>query len=365
MVSRKIPRRWQKRSIALSVLAGAVLVISLAACGSSGSQTDNATSHSKVPATAVTLAMGANYGVGNLSPLYYGVQEGYWSSQGVNMSIKVGTGSATVVDQVSSGEFDFAFLDTSVAAGLIAKGAQVKVIAEMQNKSDIGVYCNSAYRITNAKELIGKTLSTSPGDSINYLIPAFAKNAGIQLSSVKVRDMGIPLKLSSVVDGQSDCATGYTSYAPTQVAYGSNQKIKATTVSFSNYGVDVVGYGLVGNDKFMQAHPQVTKAVVAGFIKAMYEGMLHPTASNAAGESANPTAPGPSFLAQLKAWVTIGLKPYWVKGEKLGENDPTAWKTTLTFLHSYQGVTNMNPASYYTNQYLPSDAPVLPLTIPY
>jgi len=364
MISPSKSRIWRKRSRTLPVVAGALLSVVLAACSSSSS-TNNASTNSKASSTTVTLAMGANYGVGNLSPLYYGVKQGYWSSQGVNMQVKAGTGSATVVDQVSAGQYDFAFLDTSVAAGLIAKGAGVKVIAEMQNKSDIGIYCNSTYNITAAKALVGKTLSSSPGDSINYLIPAFTKNAGIQLSSVQVRDMAIPLKLTSVTDGQSDCATGYTSYAPTQVAYGTDQKMTATTVSFSNYGVDVVGYGLIGNDKFMQAHPQTTEAVVAGFIKSMYEGFLNPQASNAAGEAANPTAPSASFLAQLKAWVKSGLEPYWVSGEQLGANDPAAWKTTLNFLHSYEGVTNMDPSAYYTNQYIPKDAPVLPLTIPY
>jgi hypothetical protein len=63
--------------------------------------------------------------------------------------------------------------------------------------------------------------------------------------------------------------------------------------------------------------------------------------------------------------VTGGLKPYWVNGEKLGENDPAAWKTTLSFLHTYEGVNNMNPATYYTNEYLPKDAPVLPVKVSY
>src|ERR1700728_3692533 len=97
-----------RRFMRLPVLVlSAIAAISLAACGSSASQgsSPGAQGSSKPALQSVTyLTDFVAHGV--YSPVFYGIQKGYYAAQGIDLQVKFGTGSSTTVQDVAAGKAD-------------------------------------------------------------------------------------------------------------------------------------------------------------------------------------------------------------------------------------------------------------------
>src|SRR5690348_16128744 len=86
-----------------SVLAGATLVASLAACGGSGSSPSAGSSSApdKVKVGVIPIV--------DVAPIYLGKSQGIFAKHGIDLTMEQAQGGAAIVPAVVSGQYQFGF----------------------------------------------------------------------------------------------------------------------------------------------------------------------------------------------------------------------------------------------------------------
>ena len=82
----------------------------------------------------MTLRLGWTY-IGGFSPLYLGVDKGFFREQGIDLKILEGKGTVPSAATVANGSDDFGYFDIGSVSLLIDKGLAVRGIAQIRQKT--------------------------------------------------------------------------------------------------------------------------------------------------------------------------------------------------------------------------------------
>ena len=153
--------------------------------------------------------------VGASGPLYIAADRGYFTAEGLDVSlVNFGAGQAVAV-AVASGDIDIGV--TGLTAGLynLASGGQLRVIAglhrEVPGFHTVGYFVSKrAYDagLTSLKDIGGHSMAiTTIGSTTHYAVALLAMKYGIPLASIRI----MPLQSNSnsaaaVTGGQADAA---------------------------------------------------------------------------------------------------------------------------------------------------------------
>jgi NitT/TauT family transport system substrate-binding protein len=135
----------------------------------------------------------------------YGVRQGFFKEQGIDLAITYTEGGATTETAVVSGSVDLA-----VATGTLGilsayvKGAPVRIIsAESTGSADLYWYAKAGGGIKSLKDLKGKTIAFSaPGSSSNLSLLTLLKEQGVDAKPTPAG--GMPGTFTQVMSGQLD-----------------------------------------------------------------------------------------------------------------------------------------------------------------
>src|SRR5436189_1052655 len=120
---------------------------------------------------AVTFRL--NWYMGGLHvPFYYGKEKGYYTAEGIDLTINEGRGSANTVQVVAAGSDTFGLADSSSVISTAAKGADVKSVMSLLNSTGFAVVSLAETGIRTPKDLEGKKLAVSAGDPLGQLFQA-------------------------------------------------------------------------------------------------------------------------------------------------------------------------------------------------
>ena len=92
---------------------------------------------------------------GRHSPLFVGVEKGFYKEAGFDVEISPASGSGFVVTAVDAGKADFGLADAGVVVQNLSKGARVKAISVFMDASTAGLASMKPY--SSLEELKGTT----------------------------------------------------------------------------------------------------------------------------------------------------------------------------------------------------------------
>jgi NitT/TauT family transport system substrate-binding protein len=169
------------------ICLAAALLISAAACGSSGSS-DGAKAGGKDKVTAGVIA------IVDTAPIHLGKAKGFFAKQNIDLSITPVQGGAASISGTVGGQFQFAFGNVTSLLTAREQGLPIKVVANgvsstgEQGKDFSAVLVKKDSPIRSAKDLAGKKVS------VNQL-----KNIGDTTIRASVRkDGGDPSKVTFI-----------------------------------------------------------------------------------------------------------------------------------------------------------------------
>ena len=134
----------------------------------------------KVTLTLSWLAEGAS------AYPYVAKSKGYWSEQGLDVTIVRGYGSVAATQAVGAGKFEFGLSACPTPILLAAKGLPVIQIACCGYDSTMGINVLADSMIHVPKDLEGRQLGVTPTSGDYPFIPVFARKAGLDLSKVNM-----------------------------------------------------------------------------------------------------------------------------------------------------------------------------------
>src|SRR6476660_5332807 len=109
---------------------------------------------------------------GEYVPHYTALEKGWYKEEGLDVKIVRGQGSADTLKRIAAGQGEVGIADIStVIAGRANSDVKVKGIALWYRRPPHGIFVRADSPIKSPKELEGKKLAISPGNSHQVLWP--------------------------------------------------------------------------------------------------------------------------------------------------------------------------------------------------
>ncbi|GAA4723426.1 NitT/TauT family transport system substrate-binding protein [Promicromonospora umidemergens] len=305
-------------------LGASLAVVSLAVAGCSAGGTPDSAAEGNAAVT-VTLNW---VPYGEHAPLYYGVEQGFFEEEGIDLTIQPGNGSGNTVQQVAQRNTDFGWSDTPPLANGISSGMPVRSVGVFLQTGPSSVEFFADQGITEPADLVGKTVGGTPGDAMYGTFPAWLELNGVDPADVKVVNVDAAGKIAALIEGKVDAIQGFHHDQAPTIENQSGEEVDA--LPFADFGMNLLGTGLVANESMIQEDPELVEAMVRATSRSFLEAADNQDAAVKAMAAGAEQAPEESVLsAQLAATIELlNLEEAPVPGTNTEEQ----WTDTLTFL---------------------------------
>jgi NitT/TauT family transport system substrate-binding protein len=232
----------------------------------------------------------------------------------------------------------------------VAEGVPVKAIAGMIQKMPEAVISLAESNIKTPKDVEGKRMAYTAGSSGELLFPAFAAANGVDESKVTKLTVEAGAKTPLIIQGKADFQTdwGFTQ-APVFQQQGKTPAI----MLYADYGVNVLGHGLLTSADTLQNRPDTVKRFLAGSIRGIDEAVAAPEAALDAMVKYRPDAKRDLLLAQFKG-MGAHLHTSHTEGKPTGWQATDDWQQSIDLLLKYMGLKKkLDPTDLFTNSFLP------------
>jgi len=204
--------------------------------------------------------------VGDHAAYWVALDKGYYRQRGLDVELQNSKGSGDSIAKVDSRRADVGLADTAVVIVSVGRGAQVKVVGMVFDKTPLNIWSRADAPLTNPKDLEGKTIGAPPGDGQRQVFPAFAKLHGIDQRKVTWVNVEPAAKIAALAEKRVDAVADYTTGLPFyEKAMG---KGKAVMMPWADHGFDMYSMAIIASERTMREQPGTLRA----FLEASYLG---------------------------------------------------------------------------------------------
>lgn len=290
---------------------------------------------------------------GKHAMFYVSLDKGFWREAGFDVTILKGEGSATTVASYAAGAVDFAFADTATLIIGRGKGAKVKVVGMIHDKSLYAIETLEETGIKGPKDLEGRKIGGSVGDAARTIFPAFAKINNIDASKVQWVNMTPAARAPSLFAGQVDAVVAFATEGPTYNVKAREAGKRWKEILFADYGLDLYSNGLLARDDLIAQQPNKVKRFVEATMKGVAWSVENPEEAVSIFLKHNPAVDKEQALAHFRIAVRH-LMTDTAKRVGVGYMDPAKMKRTLDTITQYFTETKgITVDDVYTNRFLP------------
>lgn len=208
---------------------------------------------------------------GDKSPVYVGVQQGFFEDEGLEVSIASGRGSTDAITKIATGQADIGSAD--IGALMAAKAQDdslpVKAVYSIFNQAPHAFFTFEKNGIAKLTDIDGKKVATSPFTSSNAFLPLVLKGNGLAEDAVKLTkaDPGAlgPMLMNGGTDAIIAWVTNIALFADQAKATGN----ELVVLPWSDAGLELYSSSVVASEKFLSDRPDVAKRFMRAFDKSL------------------------------------------------------------------------------------------------
>jgi NitT/TauT family transport system substrate-binding protein len=206
------------------------------------------------------------FAVGDHAAYWVALDKGYYGQRGLDVELQNSKGSGDSIAKVDTGRADIGLADSAVVIAAAGRGAKVKVVGMVFDKTPMNTWSRKDHPITKPRDMEGKTVGAPPGDGQRQMFPAFAKLTGIDPSKVTWVNVEPAAKVAALAEKRVDSVADYTTGLPFyEKAMG---KGNALMMPWADHGFDLYSMSIIASEKTMGERPKVLRA----FLEASYLG---------------------------------------------------------------------------------------------
>ena len=304
---------------------------------------------SKEELTKVTFRMNWKF-TGPHAVYMLGKELGFYKEEGIDLQIMEGNGSVTTAQLVGNKSNTFGLADATALVPIMAKGLPIKAVAMITPTSALAVVARKDSGIRTIKDLEGKKLALTAGDSLTQIFPAVIAINKLDESKIGLIYVDAAAKIPMVLEGKTDALLGS---AGDQSAVLEDQGLAVVDLKFADYGVNILNLGVFVHDDLIKENPDLIRrflratkksheALDANYEKALQ--LLTETKRELKLEVAR---------KQADAYYSRMDSPN-CKGKPILYNCPDDWKMTVDIMKKYRNLEgDINSADFFTNDFLP------------
>lgn len=284
---------------------------------------------------------------GDHSPYYYAQKMGWYTQDGIDLTIEGGRGSASTIQRVGSGQVALGIADMTNILPARSQNIDVVGVMAIYSKTAYGLYWKLSSGIKTPKDLAGRKIGAPAGDAVKQMWPAIAKAIGIPAESVTWVNIAPEAKVASLKSGVIDFTQHfYTVHDVYEQAFGEDLGF----VGLRSLGVNPYGLSIMANGAYLKTNPDTVRKflrVTQRAFKACIETPVPCTTALAEATSQKPD----DVLANWKRAEFLISDDYG-REAKLGAFDPARMTNDAKFIEENFKIAISNPQAAYSNEFL-------------
>jgi NitT/TauT family transport system substrate-binding protein len=249
---------------------------------------------------------------------------------------------------------DVGYADVGVMMRAVSRGAPVKTIGVLLQKTPAAVVSPVDRNIRTAQDLVGRTVAITPGDALTPIWPLYLKKLGLDERQIKTVAGDAQTKMNAVINRQADALLGFVTEQGARMPALVNQPVNV--LRFADAGLNLVSLGVVARNETIRGRSDALRRFMRAATRSVEEAVREPEAAIAAMMKAHPEAGVPDAqLASLKfsqqlynTAESAGARPFRVHRKTIEES--------LAILTQYGGMEAARagrPEDYFTLELLP------------
>jgi NitT/TauT family transport system substrate-binding protein len=286
---------------------------------------------------------------GEYAPLYVALEKGYYRAEGLDVQLSEGNGAQNVLKALAAGIENFGYGPAVAAAQAVSQGLPVKVVALYQTSAPMGVIAFPDTPLKGPKDLEGKRLAISVGETFGDMIRPFARINNIDLSKVQLIQMDASARTIQFLTRKIDVMSVYLSNELPQIEKRAG--VKFNVIKVTDFGLSVLGSSMYVSTAFAEQHPDTVKKLLRATAKGYRDAMADPKAAAQMMAKHMAVPEQPDVLdRQVEATVVTTNAP---PGRPIGWQTEAEWQANLNLLKETGGIADVKAlTAYFTNEYL-------------
>ncbi len=286
---------------------------------------------------------------GEYAHLYVAQDKGFYSARNLTVRMGEGAGAPAALGALLQGQEDIVIMPAIFAVSAIQKGMPVKIVALYHPQTPIVLISHPEKPIVNPKDLEGKTIAHSVGETGTSYLGVFCALNAVDCSKVKKVQMDSQSRIPQFLQKQVDAVSVYlTSDLPIIEA---RSGIKFAVLDLPAKGLSIPGLAAVSSNSVIASKPDALKRYLAAVNEGIEATRKDPKAASASLIAAWQGAPAAAIVeAQVKATIDA-IKT--VPGRPTGWIDPAAITQALELIKTDENIGTPKPvANFFTNDLL-------------
>jgi NitT/TauT family transport system substrate-binding protein len=300
---------------------------------------------------------------GTHAPFFIAQEKGYYKAEGVTVdTIDAGRGATNVAVTVAGGVHQFGWVDMPSLVRFNAQNPAAPLIAVYVSfdETPLAVITRKDANIRIPADLDGKKIAGGPGTAVHDTISILLKAAGVP--NVNINWVAVQPQLFGPMlrRGEVDGTGGFTnSNIPAALELGFKME-ELFVIKYSEYGADMYGLALVTTRRFADENPETVRGVVRALNSGTKDTIAAPPKALELLKARDPMMK--PDIEKVRLDIALGLTntPH-VQKHGLSSVTPEKLKRTIDAVaDAYQLTTRPDPATVYTDRFLPALAERMP-----
>jgi NitT/TauT family transport system substrate-binding protein len=286
---------------------------------------------------------------GEYAPLFVALHKGYYSAEGLDVQLSEGNGAQNVLKALAAGNEKFGYGPAVAAARAVNQGLPVKVIALYQTSAPMAVIAFPDTPLKGPKDLEGKRLAISVGETFGDMIRPFTRINNVDLGKIQLIQMDASARTTQFLTRKVDVMSVYLSNELPQIEKRAG--VRFNVVKVTDFGLNVLGSSMYVSNAFAEQKPDTVKRLLLATAKGYRDAMANPkeAAKIMASHMAVPEQPD-VLEQQVEATVVTTNAP---AGQPIGWQAEADWRANLDLLKETGDIDDVKPlTSYFSNAYL-------------
>lgn len=292
---------------------------------------------------------------GLFTPYSAGAAKGFYEAEGIDLTMRSGRGASAAVKAVAAGAATFGDGDISdVMRARVNENVPVRCVAHIHNHSPHALFALKSSGIKGIKDIEGKTLATTPGNSHRAYFPIVARKVGIDAAKVNWVVVEASTMASLLVNKKVDAVPYYTTNAayiePQVKAVGDELMI----FPYMESGFQIYGYCFYTMEDTIKNNPDLVRRFLRASLRSIRWAHENP---QEAAELHNKRWPDISAKDALAGWDDTRFNMFGKQNQIkwTGHLDPKQVQSTYDAVAEAQNLDrNFDTKLFFNNDMLPA-----------
>lgn len=292
---------------------------------------------------------------GHVSPYLVALDKGYYKEEGLDVTIDPGTGSVDGINRIASGSYDMGSMDINALIKYrdAADAVPIKAVLMTYDAPPFSILTLKKNNITKPKDLEGKILGAPAADAAWAHFPILAELNDVDISKVKVENVGFPVRETLLVQGQVDAVTAFASNALALKANGVPDE-EIVILPMRDFGLELYGSAVIAHPDFISQKPEAVKGFVRATIRGFLDAFANPEGAIDSVMKHNPVAKPDIELERLKLVVATSYLTDNVRENGFGGADMDRLQKSIDQLGmTFEFKNKPEAADIFTSEFLP------------